>query len=87
MALSGEVGELNALLQWIPADGIEAWLEDPSNADSMRLEMADILIFLLLLADAVDVDPVAAGIEKVAINEGRYPGNKSRGSSAKYTEL
>ena len=58
MALAGEVGELNALLQWTSPDDIEQWLAVPANAEALRFEIADVLTYLLLLADAVDVDPV-----------------------------
>ena len=87
MALAGEVGELNALLQWVSADETADWLEHPANAESIRLEIADILSYLLLIADAVDVDPVAAALEKVVLNEKRYPVGRSRGTAAKYTDL
>lgn len=87
MALAGEVGELNALLQWVAPEDIEEWLANPSNVEALRFEIADVLTYLLLLGDAVEVDPVAAGLEKVALNEERYPVRESRGRAAKYSDL
>lgn len=87
MALAGEVGELNALLQWVPEDAVSEWLEDPSHASALRSEIADVLSYLLLLADQVGIDPVAAAVAKVVVNEERYPETLSRGRSSKYNEL
>jgi NTP pyrophosphatase (non-canonical NTP hydrolase) len=53
----------------------------------VRLEMADVLLYLLRLADRLDVDLLAAGREKLALNALRYPVDKARGSSRKYTQL
>lgn len=87
MALAGEVGEVNALLQWTSPDDVDAWLANPSNAEAIRLEIADVFAYLLLLADAVGVDPVAAGLEKVLLNEERFPVDRTLGRPIKYTDL
>jgi NTP pyrophosphatase (non-canonical NTP hydrolase) len=87
MALAGEVGELNALLQWVPEDDVAEWLADPDHEAAMASEIADVLAYLVLLADAVGVDPVLAGLDKIELNQERYPVDRARGTSAKYTEL
>ena len=53
----------------------------------MALEIADVLLYLLQLADKLQIDPVAAAKNKLAINAEKYPVDKARGSSKKYTEL
>ncbi len=53
----------------------------------MSDEIADVLLFLVRLADKVGVDPIAAAHRKLGANAGKYPVEKSRGSSKKYNEL
>jgi len=50
-------------------------------------EMADVLLYLVRLADKLDVDLAAAAVAKIARNAQKYPVEKSRGSSRKYDEL
>ena len=45
------------------------------------------LLYLLQLSDKLGIDPLAVAREKLEINAARYPANKARGSSRKYTEL
>jgi NTP pyrophosphatase (non-canonical NTP hydrolase) len=49
--------------------------------------MADVLLYLVRLADKLDVDLAAAARAKIVRNGERYPVEKSRGSSRKYDEL
>jgi NTP pyrophosphatase (non-canonical NTP hydrolase) len=86
MALAGEVGELAALLQWTPDDGIEAWLSDDSNRSALEAEMADVFAYLLRLADVAGVDLAAALSAKTQLNETRYPQDRAKGSAEKYTK-
>ncbi len=71
LALAGEVGELAAELQWLTDDETVAM----AGEDLARLgdEMADVLIYLVRLADVVGVDLVAAAHAKTTRNEFRYP--------------
>ncbi|GLU46551.1 nucleotide pyrophosphohydrolase [Nocardiopsis ansamitocini] len=73
MALTGEAGELAAEFQWLTSEESARVMEDPAKATAVRHEMADVLSYLLRLADVLDVDLDAALREKVAINEGRFP--------------
>ena len=52
----------------------------------MRHELSDVLILLVRLADKCKVDLAKAVVEKVKLNEQKYPADKVRGSSKKYTE-
>lgn len=82
-ALSVEAAELLEPFQWLSTgDGSE--LTDSARA-AVRLEMADVLAYLLLLADRMDVDLYEALAEKIAINAKKYPVDKARGRSEKYT--
>jgi dCTP diphosphatase len=69
LALVGEVGELAAELQWLTDD--EAIALDHRRQSQVRHELADILIYLLRLADVLDVDLVAAAHEKASLNTSR----------------
>ena len=86
LALAGEVGELAALLQWTPDDDTESWLKDDSNRLALEAEMADVFAYLLRLADVAGVDLAAALRAKTQVNETRYPQERAKGSSEKYTK-
>ena len=85
LALVGEVGELAAEFQWIVDDNVVNVLEDPEKREAVGSELADVFIYLLRLADVTGIDLATELTKKIAINEIRYPVEKSRGSSAKYT--
>lgn len=84
-AVVGEVGELAAEVQWVCDEQMDEYLNNTENKFAIASEMADILNYLVRLADKLDVDLVAEAMKKIDLNEGRYPAEKSRGSSAKYT--
>lgn len=87
MALGGEVGELQAELQWLTDPQVEAGLVDGGLRGRLADEVADVLIYLLRFADVTGIDPVSAAWAKIERNEDRYPVEKARGSARKYTDL
>jgi dCTP diphosphatase len=87
MALAGEAGELLAELQWLTDDEINAALSDEDARDRVRMEVADVFMYLLRFADVTGIDLAQATLDKVARNELRYPVDKSRGKSSKYDQL
>lgn len=71
LALVGEVGELAEEMQWRTDDQIrQAIAEDP---DAISLEIADIAIYLIRLADVLDFDLGEAIDRKMALNRQRFP--------------
>jgi NTP pyrophosphatase (non-canonical NTP hydrolase) len=72
MALAGEVGELLEILQWLTPEQA-AMVMDSERADDVRDELADVLIYLVRLADVLDVDLAKAATSKIERNETRYP--------------
>ncbi len=73
MALTGEVGELVELFQWLTeAQSIEA-MKDPQQAERIREEMADVTIYLVRLATVLGVDLDAAVKDKLLKNARKYP--------------
>jgi dCTP diphosphatase len=85
MALSVEAGELLEHFQWL--DGAQSASLSPEAADAVRLEMADVLLYLIRLADRLDVDLAQAARDKMVINARRYPVDKARGNSRKHDRL
>ena len=86
-SLSLEAAELLELTQWKSDAEIQALPADPKSAEALRDECADILLYLLLIADTADIDLVEAARCKLLKNAEKYPVEKARGSRAKYTDL
>jgi dCTP diphosphatase len=84
MALTGEAGELIEHFQWLTEE--QSYRLPPEKLNEVRLEMADILIYLIRLSDRLGVNLMAAVEEKIELNEKKYPADRVRGSSKKYTE-
>lgn len=87
VSLNLEAGELLELTQWKSDTEIDALPVDAGSAEALRDECADILLYLLLIADKAGIDLAAAAREKLAKNAAKYPVDKAYGSRAKYTEL
>ncbi len=73
MALTGEVGELVEILQWLTEEQSRAVAKDPHTAQAIRDELADVLIYLVELATALDVDLNEAVKAKLVKNSLKYP--------------
>jgi len=73
LALTGEVGELCELLQWLPADQVGVLVGEEPLRGRLAEEMADVLAYLACLADAAGIDLVEAATSKLIANEGRFP--------------
>jgi dCTP diphosphatase len=84
MALVGEAGELAAEFQWMTEAQSQA--PDAAQLARIRAEAADVLNYLVRLSDKLGIDLIAAANEKIDDNARRYPADKVRGSSKKYTE-
>jgi len=85
-SLNLEAAELLELTQWKSDAEVEALPADPVAHEALRDECADILLYLLLVADAAGIDLAVAARDKLVKNGEKYPIDKARGSRAKYTE-
>jgi NTP pyrophosphatase (non-canonical NTP hydrolase) len=85
MALAVEAAELMEPFQWRSSAESEAL--DEATRDAVALELADVLLYTVRLADRLGIDLHAAAYRKIALNEQRYPADKARGHHRKYTEL
>lgn len=84
-ALTVEAGELLEHFQWLTEEQSRAL--SPDKRDAVAAEIADVLLYLIQLAGALGVDPVAAAQAKLKLNALKYPVERARGSSKKYDEL
>lgn len=84
MALAGEVGELSEVFQWLTPDQADRVMHG-EMAEAVRDELADVLIYLVRLADVLGVDLLEAAEAKVTANGYRYPVEVARGSATKST--
>ena len=85
MALSGEVGELNEIFQWLTEE--ESKNLSRNGLQQTKEEVADIAIYLLKICMKLDINLEEAILEKMKINEEKYPVDKVKGKFKKYTEL
>ncbi len=83
MALSVEAAELVEHFQWLTAEQSERLPHDTRR--EVGHEMADVFIYLLRLAERLDIDLLAAVEEKIRLNAEKYPADRVRGSAKKYT--
>ncbi|MCD8521394.1 MAG: nucleotide pyrophosphohydrolase [Saccharospirillaceae bacterium] len=84
MALAGEVGELLELFQWLTEEQSKNLTREQRKA--VEEEVADVFLYLVRLTDRLGVDLLEAAKHKIIINEQKYPVDKVKGSSKKYTE-
>ena len=84
MALIAECAELVEHFQWLTAE--QSARLSPEKMAAVRLEIADILIYLVRIADKLNIDLMAAAEEKIAINEERYPAEQVRGDPRRASE-
>ena len=84
MALIAETAELVEHFQWLTED--QSQNLPPEKLAEVELELADIQVYLIRLADKLNVDLLAAVDKKLELNAQKYPADKVRGSSKKYTE-
>lgn len=84
MALSVEASELVEVFQWMREEDSRSLNE--SKMKHVEQELADITYYVMLMASKLNVNLEKAMIEKMAINESKYPASKSQGNSKKYDE-
>lgn len=82
ISISLEAAELLENFQWSGTSTDVA-----GKRDNMAEELADVAIYCIYFADALDIDPAEAIGSKIDANSEKYPVEKSRGKSTKYTEL
>lgn len=85
VALAVEAAELLEPFQWKTEE--ESASLAPQEREAIAEEVADVFLYLLRLSDKLGIDLLEASRRKLALNAAKYPVEKSRGRSTKYTEL
>jgi dCTP diphosphatase len=84
MALAAEAGELLEIFQWLTDEQASAVTERDEDLQLVRDELADILIYLVRMADVLHIDLEDAVQGKLRGNERRYPVELAKGNATKY---
>ncbi|MBW7893570.1 MAG: nucleotide pyrophosphohydrolase [Opitutaceae bacterium] len=87
MALAAEAGELMEHFLWGTPEASRTQLRDRKLRGKVEEELADVVIYALEFANMTGIDLAAAIESKMAANAKKYPVEKARGRSVKYTEL
>jgi NTP pyrophosphatase (non-canonical NTP hydrolase) len=87
VSLNLEASELLELTQWKSASSFESEAGSEDMRRRLSEECADVLLYLLLVAERAGIDIQAAAAQKIAANEIKYPVAKARGTATKYTRL
>jgi len=82
MALTAEAGELLEQFQWLTPEQSAAL--EPERLEAVRAELADVLLYLVRLADRLDIDLGSAARAKLGANARKYPAARVRGRPDKY---
>ena len=84
MALVAEAGELVEQFQWLSE--ADSYAPSDSQRRAIEDELADVMIYLIRLADKLGMDLVCAAKKKLEQNHRKYPADRVRGSARKYTD-
>ena len=84
MALIVEAAELVEHFQWLKQS--ESLSLTGDKREAVRMELADIQIYLVRIADKLDINLLEAVEQKILVNEQKYPADKVKGQHKKYTE-
>lgn len=84
MALAVEAAELVEIFQWLTES--ESAVMDGDRRARVEAELADVLVYLVRIADRLDVDLLQAAARKLEENARKYPAERVRGRAQKYDE-
>ena len=87
IALSIEVSELLEIFRWKTPQEVEDLFKNEKKKEDIQDEMADVLYFLVRIAQIYDIDLTDALDKKMEKNEQKYPVEKAKGSNKKYNEF
>lgn len=84
-ALSVEAAELLEHFQWLTEEQSRSMPDD--KRDAVAEEVADVFLYLIQLSDKLGIDPLDAARKKLRLNAIKYPVERAKGTSKKYSEL
>ena len=79
-ALLCEAAELAEIFQWLTPEQSSAAMQDPKRAEAIRDELADVLSYLVRMADVLEVDLIEAMSQKIVKNREKYPVSVATGA-------
>lgn len=85
MAMSVEAAELLEQFQWLTEEGSRSLTD--AKREAVAEEVADVFLYLLQLSDKLGIDPLDAARKKLQLNALKYPVERAKGTSKKYSEL
>tara|TARA_R100000027_G_scaffold61554_5_gene52996 strand:- start:672 stop:1037 length:366 start_codon:yes stop_codon:yes gene_type:complete len=87
MAIAAESGELLEHFLWTESHSSRSVVDDPEKIEKIREELADIVIYAIEFANMTGTDLASTIEKKMLHNAAKYPVDKAKGRSDKYTEL
>lgn len=84
MALSGEIGELTEIFQWLSEDESKIEKLSIKNIERVKEEIADVFLYLIRLSDKLNIDLVEVANNKIEVNKIKYPVDLSKNNAIKY---
>ncbi|MDP5866806.1 nucleotide pyrophosphohydrolase [Pseudomonas aeruginosa] len=85
MALSGEAGELLERFQWLTPEQSERVALSSEALEGIEEEMADVLLYLIRLADRLNINLATAAQTMLKRNAEKYPIDQAKGNAVKYS--
>lgn len=86
MALAVEAAELLEIFQWLTEEQSREIINNEKEMSLIKEEIADVVIYLVRLADKLNVDIEKAVLEKIALNEKKYPVELAKDNAKKYNK-
>ena len=76
-----EAAELLQLFQWMNPEEVQAFKDDPSGIERLKEELADVVIYCLSMANAMNIDLTSSVMRKLEINRKKYPAELYHGKA------
>jgi dCTP diphosphatase len=86
MALAAETAELLEIFQWLTEEQSKDIVNSEKEFAQVKEEIADVFIYLIRLADKLNIDIEKEVLAKIALNEKKYPINLSKDNATKYNK-
>jgi NTP pyrophosphatase (non-canonical NTP hydrolase) len=86
MALAAEAAELLEIFQWLTDEQSQEIVNNGKEMAQIREEIADVMIYLVRLAEKLNVDIEKVVLDKIKLNEKKYPVELAKGNATKYNK-
>lgn len=86
MALAAEAAELLEIFQWLTDEQSKEIVHNKEEMEEIKQEIADVMIYLIRLADKLDIDIEKAVMDKIELNEKKYPVKLAKDNAIKYNK-